>query len=89
VSSSKASVKFLNAVKSNSNVCSALCISHTWYEYFMEERKKLIAIHKYLDACLQFILQKCSHQIHWYYRGTLEQGLSNFVFGVGMPLKLH
>jgi len=47
------------------------CISHTviseqnvlCYEYFMEESKKLIEIHKYLNVCLQFILQKCSHQI--------------------------
>jgi len=71
VSSSKASAQFLNAVKGNSNVCSALCISHTVIseqnvlccEYFMEENKELIEIHKYLNVCLEFILQKCSHQI--------------------------
>jgi len=53
VSSLKESVKFLNAVTWNSNVCSALCICHTviseqnvlWYEYCMEESKKLIETH--------------------------------------------
>jgi hypothetical protein len=70
VSFLKASVTFLNAVKWNSSVCSALCISHTviseqnilCYEYFMEESKKPTEIDKYLNVCLQFILQKCSHQ---------------------------
>jgi len=63
VSSSKASVTFLNAVKWNSSVCSALCISHTviseqilCYECFMEESKKPVEIHKYLEVCLQLIL---------------------------------
>lgn len=64
VSSSKASFTFLNAVKGNCNVCSALCISHTVIseqnvlccEYFMEENKKLIEIHKYLNVCLRVYL---------------------------------